>query len=193
MRLTALAAKYGTDKLANGYMPVYERHLPEEVTSILEIGVLGGASLRMWSEFFPQARVWGLDIDPSCKKHENRRVKVRIGSQSDAGVLAALAEEAGGFDVVIDDGSHVNALTLASFKDLWPHTRQTYFIEDLANSYVDLTKAVEGWPGMQHNSGVDYRNDRADMDGFFKECVHGVDGGLLAALHFYPMLAVIER
>ena len=47
---------------------------------------------------------------------------VREGAklQDDVETLGNLAKESKGFDVVIDDGSHVNALTLASFGILWP-------------------------------------------------------------------------
>lgn len=64
MTLDELSVKYGTDKgsLKHNYMPFYEKHLPKNPKKILEIGVLKGASLAMWSEYFPEAIIHGLDL-----------------------------------------------------------------------------------------------------------------------------------
>ena len=194
MTLTTLGRLHGTDKVANRYLPNYERHLAGvEVTSLLEIGVHGGASLRMWRDHFRHAHIYGLDIDPRCRFHGGGRIHVTIGSQDDPSVLTRLAKQAGGFDVVVDDGSHVNTHILKTFEVLWPHTRSLYVIEDLGNSYVDLTPHVAGWPGMHHNQDVDYRNDRSVMDAFFAERIAEVDDREMSSIHFYPGMAVLVK
>lgn len=191
--LTELGQRYGTDKAAFGYLPIYERYLQgREIRSVLEIGVYGGSSLRMWSDFFPQAEIFGLDIDPGCLEHAADRIHVRIGSQDDPAVIASLVEQAGGFDLVVDDGSHVNNLTLASWQMLWPVTRQLYVIEDLGNSYMDLTPHIASWPGMHHNKPMSYVNERRVMDVFFSQAIHSVDSAEYA-LHFHKWMAVFER
>ena len=193
MSLTALGEAHGTDKLFHGYLPLYEKHLPQDVTSLLEIGVFGGKSLRMWRDRFPGARIYGLDVDPGCQKHATAGIDITIGSQDDPVVLEALAQKAGGFDVVIDDGSHVNELTIASFEALWPHTRRLYVIEDLECSYVNLTPHVAGWPGMGYNRpDLDYRNHRSDMDRFFTRLIRDVDAEKMS-LHFYPNIVFMEK
>lgn len=193
MSLADLGKRHGTDKFSHRYLPYYERHIRGEVTSLLEIGVLEGNSLRMWRDHFPNAQIWGLDIDPRCKAQESERIRVVTGSQDDPDVLNDLADRAGGFDVVIDDGSHVNTHMLASWRYLWPHTRSVYAIEDLTNTYLDLTPHVDGWPGMQHNQAVDYRNDRALMDRFFAARIAEVDNRDQSSIHFYPGLVVMVR
>ena len=71
--LAKLAIRHGSDKWgAHSYTKHYEAHfLPyrEEVLNILEIGVggygdptVGGASLKMWRDYFPLATVYALDI-----------------------------------------------------------------------------------------------------------------------------------
>lgn len=66
MTLNELAIKYGSDKndlpTNHGYMQFYESHLPTSPKSILEIGVLEGASMRVWHEAFPDAKLYGLDL-----------------------------------------------------------------------------------------------------------------------------------
>lgn len=64
MTLDQLFIKYGSDKssLGHGYAPMYELAIPKPVTSILEIGVNYGASMRAWKEAFPDAKLYGLDL-----------------------------------------------------------------------------------------------------------------------------------
>jgi hypothetical protein len=67
--LDKIAIHYGTDKSSyiHNYCVKYEKWLPFnrlEPITILEIGVLGGQSLSTWREYYPNATVVGLDIDP---------------------------------------------------------------------------------------------------------------------------------
>lgn len=194
MTLQNLGVLHGTDKAAHGYLPIYERYLAgRELRTILEIGVYSGKSLKMWRDFFPDAQIFGLDVDPGCRKFSEGNVLVATGSQDDPAALDDLIELSGGFDLVVDDGSHVNSLTMKSFEHLWPHTRQLYVIEDLGCSYVDLTPHVSKWPGMEFNNGVDYRNRRVQMDRFFARCIHRVDRNEISTIHFHRDLAVFEK
>lgn len=55
-----------TDKGHHGYLPLYERHLVrEEITTLLEVGVFNGGSLRMWARWLPKARIVGIDVEPA--------------------------------------------------------------------------------------------------------------------------------
>ena len=48
------------------YCDIYEKYFNErrhKVTKFI-IGVKDGASLRMWKEYFPNAMIYGVDIDP---------------------------------------------------------------------------------------------------------------------------------
>ena len=69
--LEELGDKHRPTKRTAGYLPYYWRHfrdLREDVRNVLEIGVQSGRSLRMWEEFFPNATIYGLDIDPACRE-----------------------------------------------------------------------------------------------------------------------------
>jgi hypothetical protein len=166
--LEQLGALFGTDKvdgwhthLGRTNCAVYELYLKRwrrRRFTLLEIGVLGGASLRMWQAYFPMARIRGLDIDPNAALPG---LDVTIGSQGDPKVLEQLLSP--DLDCVIDDGSHINELTIASFEYLFPRLRSgaIYIIEDTINTYGP---ALLQWPGMGHNAGVSFENDRADID-----------------------------
>jgi demethylmacrocin O-methyltransferase len=110
------------------------RHEP---LTILEIGIggykdpnKGGGSLRMWAEYFPNSVIVGLD---SQQKILNLPANVRVeqGSQTDVELLDSLVNGYNGFDIVIDDASHVTKNTIISFEALRPYTRMFYVVEDL--------------------------------------------------------------
>lgn len=144
--LNLLALKYGTDKWSHGYIKHYQRYfdpIRKKKLNILEIGVggygdskSGGASLRMWQEYFPKSMVYAIDLeDKRC--HEDKRIKIFQGSQNDPVFLERVATEIGQIDVVIDDGSHINEHVITSFRTLFPYLAEEgiYVIEDVNTSY----------------------------------------------------------
>ncbi len=147
LTLRELAIRKGTDKEGpHSYTGPYERHLErfrDLPITLFEIGVggyaderYGGASLRMWKDYFPAGRIIGLDIED--KRHfSQERITILQGDQGDAAFLEDVARRYGPFDVVIDDGSHRCHHVLASFAALFPHVRDggVYVIEDLQTSY----------------------------------------------------------
>ena len=145
--LTRHAILRGTDKWGpHFYTPVYHelfQHLRELPIRLLEIGVgghesslTGGASLSMWADYFPHARIIGIDVaEKQVVTHP--RVMVLQGPQEDAAFLARVVAEHGPFDIVIDDGSHVPAHVRASFDALFPTLADAgfYVIEDVQTAY----------------------------------------------------------
>jgi SAM-dependent methyltransferase len=109
---------------------------------ILEIGVLSGSSLRLWKRYFrnPKTMIVGIDISPECIKFDSpaEGIRVKIGSQADAGFLKSIVEEFGPFDLIIDDGSHHSSHMIASFNCLYGDGLKDtgiYFVEDLHANY----------------------------------------------------------
>src|SRR5215207_9797134 len=67
--LDSLGLKYQTDKASSfhNYLVHYDELLEsmrQEHIDILEIGVYAGSSIRMWHEYFPAARIVGVDVNP---------------------------------------------------------------------------------------------------------------------------------
>ena len=138
--LEKLGDKWRPTKRIAGYLPYYFRDLRETVRNVLEIGVQEGRSMRMWEEFFPNATIWGLDIDPACQKAAGGRRRLIIGHQSDGKVLRRVVQEADGpLDVVIDDGSHRVHHQIATFRYLFPQLSDhgVYSVEDLGPNAGD--------------------------------------------------------
>lgn len=139
MSLIQLAQKYKTDKLEHGYIPFYEKYLPETPKRILEIGVKEGRSLAMWAEYFPDAEIHGLDLFEEYSPHNifdyiiekdakfPRNIFLHKGNQIDYNQLEILRRY--DFDVIIDDGSHNSRDQMMTFFGLF--NGKHYFIEDL--------------------------------------------------------------
>src|SRR5260221_5901561 len=159
--LTRLAIKYGADKWGEHcYTPVYHeifaarRHLS---LRLLEIGVggyeapaCGGASLRMWAEYFPTAQIVGLDIAPK-RLTLDPRIRVIEGSQSDMATLYKLWSEFGPFEIIIDDGSHRAKDVITSFTALYPlmNSGSIYIVEDVQTAFWR-----EGFGGTRDGAGT---------------------------------------
>jgi hypothetical protein len=118
------------------YLRHYEELFEEfrhEPIKVVEIGVAGGRSLRMWKWYFTQAQLIGVDILPGCRGHAQERVSIEIGSQDDPALLDRLC--AGGAPtIVIDDGSHTTQHRVATFEYLFPRLAPggIYVIEDFS-------------------------------------------------------------
>lgn len=138
-------SRYDTDKVANRYLesydPMLERFVDAGIT-LLEIGVHRGGSLRLWRDYFPNGIIVGIDkhIPPGLESEE--RIRVFEGRQEDTAFLSRVAGETApqGFDVVIDDASHVGEPTKIAFWHLFGHHLKPsglYVIEDWGTGYWD--------------------------------------------------------
>jgi len=145
--LTDLGEMYGTDKVHDHhYTPHYHRRFKElrdEPITLLEIGVggyedphMGGESLWMWRDYFPNAKIVGLDIFDKAPL-AGERIFIEQGDQSDPRVLHHLGKTYGPFDIIIDDGSHKVDDVMQSWIILWEYLNRGgwYCIEDLATAY----------------------------------------------------------
>ena len=133
---------YDTDK-SELYLARYTRefgHLFTEQVSLLELGVKRGGSLYLWRDLFPNGQVAGLDLNPVAIADESGRIHVYQGFQQDSEVLDRIAREVApeGFDIVVDDASHLGAYTRDSFWYLFrKHLKPggVYVIDDWGCAY----------------------------------------------------------
>lgn len=142
--LNSFAKKYGTDKSSDihNYCVKYEKYLNfnrYDNLNILEIGILDGKSLLTWGEYFYRSTILGIDINPDCKKFEDKenKISVEIGSQADSVFLNEVVTNYGPFDMILDDGSHMNEHVIYSFEHLFDSVKSggVYIIEDIGTSY----------------------------------------------------------
>ncbi len=126
------------------YFEIYDhllgRFYSQEV-SYLEIGVQHGGGLETARKLFHEnSKIIGLDIDPVCKSLETEGVAdlMIIGSQIDPDALR-IAKDASpdGFDIILDDGSHVQSHMVSTFIQMFSHLKNggIYIIEDTHTNY----------------------------------------------------------
>ena len=206
--LVGLATYYGTDKWNHHwYAEIYEehfRHLRDRPLNVLEIGVggyehpdNGGASLRMWKAYFRRSHIHGIDIHDK-KRIEEPRITTWQGSQVDSAFMSAVFAAIGRVDIVIDDGSHINAHVIETFKHCLPLLAPggIYAIEDVHTSYLP-----------EYGGQARVTDDATTIMGYFKRLTDGVNYAelptqpepsreplaIIRAMHFYRNLIVVER
>lgn len=165
--LSEIANMYGTDKGTigpsdkwggNNYTDVFEAYLEnqrESELNILEIGLgvtgdqweakivqernSGGASIKMWYEYFPNAKIFGIDVN-ECSYLNNDRITTYVADQGNVDDLENFTKIADPsmFDFVFDDGSHRPDDQQTSFSYFFNILKSggLYFIEDLFSNGV---------------------------------------------------------
>ena len=153
--LCDLANKYRTDKGTqgegyHGFTPFYAKFWESirfKISSVLEIGINNGraktmghaASQRAFQDYFPNAIIYGADIDNTVLFNEGRIITFLADQTDEKGFLEQLSKFAHGrdsFDIIIDDGSHdiIHQQTTLGF--LFPKVSLGgwYVVEDLHTS-----------------------------------------------------------
>lgn len=137
--LDKLAIQYGTDKssLHHDYMKYYAKYLPEKCTSLLEIGILKGASLKMFDRIYNHtADIHALDLfgeegNMTVRECRDLNYVPHKGSQSDLEFLSSIKDK---FDFVSEDGSHNVFDQIVTFKHVFVNNLNSgglYVCEDL--------------------------------------------------------------
>jgi hypothetical protein len=193
--LDELALKHGADKSSeqHGFTAVYERFLEplrELPITMLEIGVFEGASVRMWRDYFPHARIYAIDFDASACRHSDARITVLVGNQMDPEFLDTVAATSGPLDFVVDDGGHRPEQQLTSLFHLWEHLKLggVYAIEDVHTSY--LGRWSPGW--RQPGTAIEVLKDLVDdVNSYWHQ--RGARLPDVESVQFYPELCVISK
>ncbi|RGD57316.1 class I SAM-dependent methyltransferase [Kitasatospora xanthocidica] len=205
--LARLALRHDSDKWGglHWFAALYERHLRQlrgQPVRVLEIGIggydhptLGGGSLKMWKHYFPRGLVFGVDLYDKSGL-DQQRLHTLKADQSDPAQMIEIAERHGPFDIVIDDGSHINEHVRTTFRALFPHVRAggLYVIEDLWTSYAP------GFGGNEAPEACDSTTlglvKRLVDDLHYEEQPLKTTGGVgpsLAGMHLYRNIAFLEK
>lgn len=169
--LCELFKKYNSDKcpeVFHSYSPLYFKYLKNikaSAKNVLEIGIgydqlmkpicgqeyVPGASLRAWRDFFPNAMIYGADIDQTVLFNEDR-IKCFYTDQSNADELEKTIDQIKKesendnlkFDLIIDDGSHIKEHMELTFKFLKKYVDDLkyYIIEDIKSIDIDFFASI---------------------------------------------------
>lgn len=156
----------GCDKAQHGFATTYQLlSYFKEPARILEIGVMEGASIRSWHQYFTESYIVGVDInDKRNIVMPEDRCEFIHGDVNKIDVP-------GFYDWIIDDGSHKAIDVKTSIKKLWEklNPKGWYIIEDVHCAFGEYYPDYGNWSdwifGMiaenLHQMG---RNEKLNMD-----------------------------
>lgn len=156
--LCEMGRKYDTDKSAlrdnitdsrhcHPYTIFYHglfKNRRNDVLNIAEIGILDGASLRMWQEYFPNANIYGFDnnidfINNFKNNYNNDRIKLyQIDVTNENDIKNTLQEFNDiKFDIIIEDSTHQFNDQIRVIKNVSDYLKPggLLIIEDIFKSY----------------------------------------------------------
>ena len=169
INLELIFRRYGTDKGRNGYAGVYECLFGRgrrEVKSLLEIGIgtmipgvhssmVGfaqegykpGGSLRAWRDFFPNATIYGMDVQPDTQFDDEEGIVTLLCNSTDRDQVSKVMGKLdyAKFDIIIDDGSHIMEDQFKTLRNLFPFVKGggIYVVEDVGhNKFAKQTDRI---------------------------------------------------
>ncbi len=171
------------------YLAIYEQlfaSLRQQSFALLELGVWGGHSLEMWRDAFPKAMIVGVDLNPP-ELDLGPRVHIAQGDQADPALMRRLREAyaPSGFEVIVDDASHMGVISARSLQVLYPeHLRPggLYCIEDWGTGYL---------PDWHDGGHLGERINLADLDS--ASTSSPPEGSVLMPSHAVGMVGLTKR
>lgn len=204
-KLSDLAIKYGSDKHGHHYYcDHYERHLGKfrnDTILLIELGIggyhypdRGGAGLKMWVEYFKNARIAGVDIHEKTGL-STTQIRIFKGSQDDPALAQRIIDQDGRPSIVVDDASHINRLTIRSFELFFPLLAPggVYCVEDIESSWWE----EHGFDGCRDMGNYSFPS----TVNFFRWLINSVNTKYngaqelfpIESIHFYPNLIFIHK
>lgn len=153
----------GDRMIYNSYATVYSQWLPKEFDkelNIVEVGILKGQGLALWSRLYRFANIFGLDIDLTHTKNNLPYLQslgaflsgnlklVEFDQFSPDNFDRKLIGDNDRFDIIIDDGFHSIEAIMNTLDFMYPYLSDdfVYFIEDnqfvhekIAESYTEFS------------------------------------------------------
>ncbi len=115
LTLEELVDNERTDKnTVNSFLPVYQKLFvgkKETAKNILEIGIEKGGSIKLWSDYFKNATIHGVDmmnlnnVWDGIKNKENIKLYTTANAYNEYVVFFIKSQNVK-FDIILDDGPH---------------------------------------------------------------------------------------
>ncbi len=137
-----------------------------------------------------------MDINPECKKFEEKNTTVYIGSQEDKTFLSELKSKVPAVDILIDDGGHTMKQQITTFEVLFDHVKDggLYICEDTHTSYWE-----DYYGGYKKKSTfIEYaKNFIDDLHGWHYETggkphINNITKNV-KGVHFYDSMVILEK
>lgn len=186
------------------YPAIYENNLHRFIDknpTYLEIGVQNGGSIQIMNKYLRNANIFGVDIDTDvCNLDLKANATLFC---FDINNMDIFQEKFGDtkFDIILDDGSHINDHVINTFKNLFPRIKPDgiFMIEDLHTSY---------WPSYKggyllKESSIEFLKHYIDiLNGYYYMTPSRLENlseddkyalKWIESIHFYDAVAVIKK
>src|SRR5262245_29327151 len=115
-------------------------------------GYRPGGSLRAWRDYFEQAVICGLDVQPDTQFEDEARIVTRLCNSTEAAQVLQLMDGnfPKQFDIIIDDGSHYADDQFKTIHNMFPYlaSQGIYIVEDLVGDgfrkHLDIILSISG-------------------------------------------------
>lgn len=144
------------------FYPTFLESLRSQEFNMLEIGILEGGSLQLWEKYFPQAQIYGVDINSEWKS--DRCITYKF-DQSNSNDLKQIVNTIPKCKFIIDDGSHHPYHQFITFIELFDNLLDyggIYIIEDIECNYWSPTSSIYGYQ-IGHFNIMDYFKSTPDQ------------------------------
>ena len=158
--------KYDELTAGHTYLPHYEKLFypyKDKRINFLEIGVLAGESLKLWSEYFNDSHIYG--VDTFEREYDNISKKTGLSIDDVRGYLKdynniSLIKENSihtrkiykldlpELDIILDDGSHTPGHQCSTFCNFHPFLKKggLYIIEDVNLNHIEyITETLSSY------------------------------------------------
>ena len=153
------------NSMYHNYSKTYAKFMEDHIDSklnIAEVGILNGIGLAIWSDIFKNSNIFGFDIDTSIYYNNKNNLINRGAFQFKKPIINRLDQYLDNteyikeklesiesnniinkFDIVIDDGCHLNIPIIKTFESFLPHLSENfvYFIEDNKDAYLQIKES----------------------------------------------------
>jgi len=177
MSLVDIVDNSRTDKnTAHTYLPLYQELLiskKESATNVLEIGIYWGGSIKLWSDFFTNATVYGLDIMDfrnvwnGVKNNERIVLHTSIDAYDETIFKTNFLDKNIKCDFMLDDGPHTLS-SMIQFIKLYSQIMTDdgiLIIEDVQSiDWIDTLKDAVPEHLKEYINVYDLRKNRGQYD-----------------------------
>jgi len=175
------------------YFDIYHQHLKKfrgRPVHVLEVGIYSGGSLQMWREYFgPDAVLYGVDIEPSCKAYEDDKTHIFIGDQQDRAFWKSVIGKIPQIDVIIDDGGHYFKQQIVTLEEaLSPGG--VFICEDVHTARNEFAMFVYGLADRLNDAEM--QSDESSDERRLTTKAQGPQQ-FVKSVSLYPFVTVIER
>ena len=144
------------------FYPIFLESFRNQEFNMLEIGIYRGGSLSLWKEYFPNAKIYGVDVNLNW---QDDRCVIYKFDQSNSDDLKKLTKTIPTCKLVVDDGSHQPHHQLITFLELFENLLDyggIYIIEDIECNYWNPNANLYGYK-IGHFNIIDYLKNIPDQ------------------------------